>query len=116
MARECETPSCLKIYLTVPGPLQDEIYAIARTQLGSVRAIPGCIDICLLESKDRPERFLWEEIWASWELLEKRIASESFHIVLEVLDMSLQPPRITISKITDQDGMQQIAAIRVRNR
>lgn len=112
MTREYEDPSCLKINLTVSEPLLDEIYAIAHTQLGSVRAFLGCLDICLLESKDKPDRVLWEETWSSRELLEKRIASENFRVVLEVLEMSLQPPQISISKITDQDGMKQIAAIR----
>ena len=112
MTKECAVPNCLKIYLTVPEPLRDELYAIAHTQLGSVRAIPGCMDICLLESKEKLNKFLWEEIWANLELLEKRIASDSFHVVLEVLDMSLHPPQITISKITNQDGMKEITAIR----
>ncbi len=105
-------PCRLKVQITSTPSSREDILQIARSQFGPVQVIPGCLGTRLCEDIEQSGLFIWEETWTSLELLEQRVASDSFRIVLALMDISSGSPEITVNEVINEHGMEWITSIR----
>ncbi len=110
--KQSKQPCNLKIEITVPSTLRNDILQVARSQFGPTQVMPGCLQTRLLQDIEQPDRLTWEEAWSDMERLQQRIASKSFRPILALMDMSTGSPVISINQVTNLHGMEWISAIR----
>lgn len=105
-------PYSLRIRISSTPSSRQDVLELARSQFGPIQVLPGCLGVRLMEDIEKKGVFQWEENWSSLELLEKRVASDSFHTVLTLIDISSGSPEITVNGVINEHGMNWIASIR----
>lgn len=115
MSKFCK-PCQLRILVTSIPSTRGDILQLARSQIGPTQVIPGCLSIRMVEDIETPGTFIWKETWIAKEILKQRVVSYKFRSILALLDLSSSTPEISISEITDQDGLGWITSVREKQK
>ena len=98
--------------IKVPGNRRKEFLDSARLIIGPTKVQPGCISCNFCQDLDDPDAVLLVEEWESRENLEHHIKSESYRIILSLMDLAREPPEIKLNTISKTEGLEAIAEIR----
>ena len=98
--------------IKVPGNRRKEFLDSARLIMGPTKVQPGCISCEYYQNLDDPDVALLVEEWESKENLEQHIKSESFRIILSLIELSDESPEIKLNTISKTEGLETIEAVR----
>jgi len=102
--------SFLKI--TVPPNKKIDAIQMVRSILGWIRAQPGCISMTLYEDTDHPDSMMLLEEWEDWSSIEHHIRSDSYRSILELIELSSEPPEIKFRSVSTTKGIELIERLR----
>ena len=110
----------LTVVLHAPRPHALGIMDALRTLMRATRLEPGCLGCrsWTSEGEDGPPRMEvhYEERWSTEPGMERRVRSEAFTKVLELLEGSVEPPLVEFDFITRHQGLDYVEAVRRENR
>ncbi len=99
--------------INVPGNRRKEILDSARLIVGPTKVKPGCISCGLFQDMNDPDAILFVEEWGTRENLEQHIKSESYRIILSLMELSDEAPEIKMYTISKTEGLEAIEAVRI---
>ena len=100
--------------IKVPGNRRKEFLDSARLIIGPTIVQPGCIGCKFYQDLDDPDAVLFVEEWESRASLDEHLKSDSFRIVLSLMELSENAPEIKINTIAKTEGIEAIEAVRSR--
>jgi quinol monooxygenase YgiN len=98
--------------IRVPGNRRKEFLDSARLILGPTKVQPGCISCRFYQDLNDPDTALYVEEWESWDSLEHHIKSDSYRIILSLMELSEMAPEINLKTISKTEGLEVIEALR----
>ena len=98
--------------IKVPANRRKDFLDSARVITGPTNVQPGCISCKFYQDMDDPDSLLFMEEWSSREEYERHIKSDTFRIILSLLDLSDEVPLIKLNTISKTEGFEAIEAIR----
>ena len=98
--------------IKVPSGRRKEFLDSARLILGPTEVQPGCISSRFYQDLNDPNTALYVEEWESRENLEHHIKSDTYRIILSLMELSEEPPDIKINTISKTEGLEAIEALR----
>ena len=96
----------------VPGERRKDFLDSARLIVGPTKVLPGCTSCGFYQNLNDPDTVLFVEEWESRESLDRHIKSESYRIILSLLELSGEPPKIKINTVSKTEGLEAIEALR----
>ncbi len=102
--------------MKVLGRRRKDFLDSGRLMLGPTRVQPGCISCDFYQDLNDLDTVLYIEEWQSRENLEHHIKSDSYRIILSLMDNCVEPPEIKLSTISNVEGFETIVNIRTGNR
>ncbi len=96
----------------VPADQRKIFIDSARSVTGPTSAQPGCISCKFYQDIDEPDNMLFVEEWSSREEYEHHIRSNTFRIILSLIDLSDETPLIKLNTISKTEGLEAIKAVR----
>ena len=100
------------VQMKVPGGRRKDFLDSARLIIGPTKVQPGCISCRFYQDLDDPDAILFREEWESRENLDHHIKSETYRIILSLMELSVEPPEIKINTISKTEGLEAIEALR----
>lgn len=98
--------------IKVPGERRKDFLDSAQLIIGPTKVQPGCISCGFYQDLYDLEAILFVEEWESRESLDRHIKSESYRIILSLLELSGEPPKIKINTVSKTEGLEAIEALR----
>ncbi len=98
--------------ITVSHEKQQSVLQTIRTILGWTCAQPGCISMTFYQDTNDPESMALLEEWKDWASIENHIRSDSYRIILELMELSSEQPEIKFYSISETTGMEVIESLR----
>ena len=87
-----------------------------RVLMRATRLEPGCIECQAWTTEDEGEpgrlEVHYEERWSSEPSIERRVRSEAFTKVLELLEGSVEPPVVEFDFVSRHHGLEYVEAVR----
>ena len=80
--------------------------------IGPMHVIPGCIRYRMYQDLENENRLVIEQDWESEAILHRFIRSNAYLKILELIELSSQPPEILFNTISNVGGMEVIEALR----
>ncbi len=87
--------------------------------LGAIRALlswtggdPGCLECSIFTEPDPSEIILIVERWRSEEDLRRHVQSDTYLKILELVELSQEPPEIHFYQVVESSGLDMVARIR----
>ncbi len=102
--------SFLKI--KVPEKKRKVAIQTVRSILGWTSAQPGCISMAFYQDTNHPETMMLLEEWEDWSSIEIHIQSDSYHSILELMELSSKQPEIKFRSFSDTKGLELIEKLR----
>ena len=99
----------------VPADQRKIFLDSARSVTGRTSVQPGCISCKFYQDIDDPDSMLFVEEWSSREEYEHHIRSDTFRIILSLIDLSDEAPEIKLNTISETEGLEAIEAVRSGN-
>ena len=87
-----------------------------RSVTGPTSVQPGCISCKFYQDIDDPDSMLFVEEWSSREEYEHHIRSDTFRIILSLIDLSDEAPLFKLDTISKTEGLEAIKAVRIGQR
>ena len=84
----------------------------ARLFTGPTKVQPGCISCNFYQDLNDPDAILFVEEWDSRSSLDEHIKSDSYRIVLSMMELSNEPPDIKLNIVSKTEGLEAIEAAR----
>jgi len=100
----------------VPADQRKIFLDSARSVTGRTSVQPGCISCKFYQDIDEPDNMLFMEEWSSREEYEHHIRSDTFRIILSLIDLSDEAPLIKLNTISKTEGLETIEAVRTGQR
>jgi quinol monooxygenase YgiN len=95
------------------GPMQRrEVLDVLRSLMSPTRVEPGCLECHLYEDVTAEGLFLFVEDWATPEDFERHLRTESYRLLLLVMELSAVPPEVHFHVVSRTMGMEAIHAAR----
>ena len=98
--------------MKVPHEKQSDAIQTIRTVSGWMSAQPGCISIELYRDIHDPLILMLIEQWKDWESIRNHIRSDSYRNILELMELSCEPPEIKFCSFSDAKGLEIIEQLR----
>jgi len=89
-----------------------DVFQTLRSVQGPSSARPGCVACHVLRDAQDENVLLYVEEWGSREQLERHIRSDQYRRLLEVMELSSEPPEIRFDTICRREGIELVAAVR----
>lgn len=102
--------------MKVSGDRRKEFLDSARLIVEPTAVQPGCISCKFYQDIDEPDNMLFVEEWSSREEYEHHIKSDTFRIILSLIDLSDKAPLIKLNTISKTEGLEAIEAVRIGQR
>ena len=106
----------LTVNLHAPAPHALGIMDALRMLMRATRLEPGCVDCqaWTTEDEDDPGRMEvhYEERWSTEPSIERRVRSEAFTKVLELLEGAVAPPHVEFDFVSRHQGLEYVEAVR----
>ena len=98
--------------LVLPPKRRAEALRTLRSVQGPSRDRPGCVDCRILRDTQDENVLFYVEEWGSREQLERHIRTDHYRRLLEVAELSKEPPEIRFDTVSRREGIELIAAVR----
>jgi quinol monooxygenase YgiN len=92
---------------------RDEIVRSICTLTESSRLDAGCVDCRLYVGVANPNAITLEEEWASRHDLERRLRSTEYGQLLQLMEVSCEPPETIFHMIAETSGLETIRQVRL---
>ncbi len=102
----------VEMVVTGSGSRLDEILRTSRWLMGQSEAEPGLKEMDLYRSVEKEEKVVLAQRWRSREDLVRYMRTEEFIRLLEILDLSEQPPELYFDSVQERQGLEFVEAIR----
>jgi quinol monooxygenase YgiN len=96
-----------------PGQREGLLQAL-RSLLSPTRVEPGCERCRLFEDIEEAGAFTLVEEWATAADFERRLRSEAYRRLLQLMELSVVPPEVRFEAVSYTRGMEAIYAARGR--
>jgi quinol monooxygenase YgiN len=105
----------LAVALAAPASGTNQVVHALRLLASPTRIEPGCLG-CRVWTED-PEQSIvrYEEEWATEDAMRRRVRSERFTRLLEVLESASAPPFVQFDFVTKRRGLDYVAEVRGRD-
>ena len=100
----------------VPADQRKILLDSVRSVTGRTSVKPGCISCKFYQDMDDPDSMLFMEEWSSREEYEHHIKSDTFRIILSLIDLSDEAPLFKLNTISKTEGLEAIEAVRIGQR
>ncbi len=87
--------------IKVPAERRKDFLDSARLTIGPTKVQPGCISCGFYQDSDDPDAMLFMEEWRC-----------QYRIILELMELSEDPPQIKLNTISKTEGLEAIEALR----
>ncbi len=98
--------------LVVPPRRKAQVLQTLRSVRGPSSAQPGCVSCHILRDAEDENVVFYVEEWGSREQLERHIGGDHYLRLLEVAELSKEPPEIRFDTISRREGIELIASVR----
>ena len=98
--------------IKVPGERRKDFLDSAQLIIGPTRVQPGCIGCSFYQDLDESDAILFVEEWESRESLDKHIKSESYRVILSLMELSTENPEFKLNTISETEGLEAVEALR----
>ena len=85
---------------------------ILDSLIGPMHVIPGCIHYGMYQDLETENRLVIEQKWESEALLHRFLRSNTYFKILELIELSSQPPEILFNTISNIGGIEVVEALR----
>jgi quinol monooxygenase YgiN len=102
--------------IKVPADRRKIFLDSARSVTGRTSVQPGCISCKFYQDMDDPDSMLFVEEWSLREEYEHHIKSDTFRIILSLIDLSDEAPLFKLNTISKTEGLEAIEAVRIGQR
>ena len=75
----------------------------------------GCLESSVYQECEQDPMILYLEKWQSREAIDRHIQSVVYLRVLNTMDLCREKPEISFHEVSDTNGMERIAALRLKN-
>ena len=96
----------------VPADQRKIFLDSARSVTGRTSVQPGCISCKFYQDMDDPDSMLLVDEWSSREEYEHHIRSDTFRVILSLIDLSAEAPEIKLNTVSQIEGLKAIEAVR----
>ncbi|MEW6368396.1 MAG: antibiotic biosynthesis monooxygenase [Acidobacteriota bacterium] len=90
----------------------DEVVRALGNLLGPTKVQPGCVECGVYQETGNPGGILYQEQWSSWKHLEAHLKSDRFARILELMEVSTDPPELTFHGIHEIRGIEYVHEVR----
>ena len=87
---------------------RDELRRALRALVGPVRVEPGCLDCRLYEDVEDPDAFTLVEEWADPSDVERRLRSNDYRLLLQLMESSAKPPKVMFHVVEQTQGLDRV--------
>ena len=98
--------------IKVPGERRKDFLDSAQLIIGPTRVQSGCIGCSFYQDLDEPDAILFVEEWESRESLDKHIKSDSYRVILSLMELSTENPEFKLNTISETEGLEAVEALR----
>ena len=100
----------------VPADQRKILLDSARSVTGRTTVKPGCISCKFYQDMDDPDSMLFIEKWSSRKEYEHHVRSDTYRIILSMIDLSDVTPSFKLNTISKTEGLEAIEAVRIGQR
>jgi quinol monooxygenase YgiN len=92
---------------------REELRRALRSLLGPIRVEPGCLNCHLYEDVEQPEALTLVEEWATSTDVERRLRSDEYRLLLQLMESSPEPPRVVFHTVDQSQGLERVQQARL---
>jgi quinol monooxygenase YgiN len=92
---------------------RDELRRAMRALVGPIRVEPGCLDCRLYEDVEDPDAFTLVEEWADATDMERRLRSNDYRLLLQLMESSAKPPKVVFHVVEQTQGLDRVHQARL---
>lgn len=96
------------IRMRIPVEKESEALDILSSITEQVQYEPSCISCRIYRSADEPHAIMIEELWKTREDLQRHLRSDTYRLILLVIEMAESPPEIRFDSILCSTGLELI--------
>jgi len=104
------------IRMLIPLEKQSEALEILGSMIEQTLFEPGCLSCRLYRGVEDARTIMFEELWLSEEDMQCHLRSDTYHKVLLVIEMAVEPPEIRFDTIAHSTGVESIEKARIQTR
>jgi len=101
----------LSIVLAAPARGTKQLVHAFRLAVAPTSIEPGCLE-CRVWTEDHETCVRYEEVWATDEAARRRVRSDGFTRILELLESVPQPPTLRFEFVSDTRGLDYVEEAR----
>jgi quinol monooxygenase YgiN len=94
------------IRMLIPLNRQSEALEILGNVCSQIQFEPNCISSQLYRGVDEARAIMVEELWESYQDIQRHLQSEAYRRLLMVIEMADEPPDIRFDTIADSSGVE----------
>ena len=98
--------------VNVPFERQKSAVQTVRSILGWTSAQPGCISMAFYQDTNNPDAMMLIEEWENWDSLEIHIRSDAYRNILELMELSSEPPEVKFHSVSESKGLEVVEKLR----
>jgi len=98
--------------VVLPPKRREEVLRTLRSVHGPSSAQRGCIGCHILRDAQDENVLFYIEEWGSREQLQRHMGTDRYRRLLEVVELSSEPPEIRFDTISRREGIELVAAVR----
>ena len=92
---------------------REELLRALRALLGPIRVEPGCLNCHLYEDVEQPEALTLVEKWATPADIERRLRSDEYRLLLQLMESSPEPPKVAFHVVEQSQGLERVQQARL---
>jgi quinol monooxygenase YgiN len=92
---------------------REELRRALRALIGPIRVEPGCLGCHLYADVEQPHALTLVEEWATDADVERRLRSDDYRLLLQLMELSPHPPKISFHVIELTQGLDRIQQARL---
>ncbi len=101
------------VTITARAEQRDCLRRALRALLSPTRVEPGCLSCHLYEDVEQPDALTLVEEWATPADVDRRLRSDSYRQLLQLMESSQRPPEVLFRVITDTRGLEAVQQARL---
>lgn len=100
------------IKMTPPSREKHKILGAFQALLSRAGGSPGCLECSFFAEPDPGDAILIVERWRSEEDLRRHVQSDTYRRILELVELSQEPPEIHFYRVVESSGLELVEGIR----
>ena len=98
--------------MTPPSREKQKVLGAFRAILSWAGRSPGCLECSFFAETEPDEAILIVERWRSEEDLRRHLQSDTYRKILELVELSTEPPEIRFYRVVEAFGLELVEQIR----